>query len=102
MLYSNGLLTISFEATATKCHVLLSTDEHVQINTGAAQIENSLSEKSLGVTIDTKISFEKHIEQIYVKARAKLKTLARITLFMNIQNKKVLMKAFFTGQLSYF
>ena len=102
MLYSNGLLTISFEATATKCHVLLSTDEHVQINTGAAQIENSLSEKSLGVTIDTKISFEKHIEQIYVKARAKLKTLATITLFMNIQKKKALMKAFFTGQLSYF
>ena len=51
-------------------------------------------EKLLGVTIDAKLSFEKHIEQIYAKARAKLKALARIAPFMNIKKKKVLMKAF--------
>ena len=66
----------------------------MQVNIGAAQIENSSSEKLLGVTTDAKLSSEKHIEQIYPKARAKLKALSRITSFMNTQKKKVLMKAF--------
>ena len=77
-----------FQANASKCNVLLSTDEHVQIKIGATQIENGLSEKFLGKTIDTKLSFEKHIEQIYAKARAKLKALARIAPFMNMKKNK--------------
>ena len=83
-----------FQANACKCHLLLSTDEHVQVKIGAAQIENSSSKKLLAVTIDAKLSFEKHIEQIYAKARAKLTALARIAPFMNIKKKKVLMIAF--------
>ena len=53
------------------------------------------------MTIDAKLSFEKHIEQIYAKARAKLKPLAWIAAFMNIKKKKVLMKAFFMAQFNY-
>ena len=45
--------------------MLLSTDQHVQVNIGVAQIENSSSEKLLGVTIDTKLTFVKHMEQYY-------------------------------------
>ena len=56
----------------------------------------------LDVTIHAKLSFEKHIEQIYTKARAKLAALAIIALFMNIQKKKVLIIAFLTAQLSYY
>ena len=87
-----------FQAKATKCHVLLSTDQHAQVNIGAAQIENN--SKILSVTIDVKLSFEKRIEQIYAQTRAKLKASARIVPFMNIQKKKVLIKAFFTAQFS--
>ena len=40
-----------FQANTSKCHVLLSTDEHVQVKIGTQQIENSSSEKLLGVTM---------------------------------------------------
>ena len=40
----------------------------MQVNIDAAQIENSTSEKLLGVTIDAKLSFKKYIEQVHVKA----------------------------------
>ena len=90
-----------FQANASKCHVLLSIDEHVQVKIGTAQIEKSPSKKLLGVTIDAKLSFVKHIEQIYAKARAMLKALARIAPLMNIKKKKVFMKAFFMAQFSY-
>ena len=71
------------------------------VNISAVQNENNSSEKFLGVTIDAKLTFEKHIKQIYAKARAKLKALARIAPFMNIQKKKVLMEAFLTAQFRY-
>ena len=51
-----------FEANASKFHVLLSTDKHVQVKIGTAQIENSSSKTLLGVKIDAKLSFVKHIE----------------------------------------
>ena len=78
-----------FQANTSKCHVLLSTDEHVQVKIGTAEIENSLSEKLLGVTIDVKLNFVKHIEQIYAKARTKIKALTRIAPFMNTEKKRV-------------
>ena len=89
------------QENASNCHVPLSTNEHVQVKIDTAQIENSSSEKLLGVTIDAKLSFEKHIEQIYPKSRAKLKALARIAPYMNIKKRKVLMKALFMAQFSY-
>ena len=59
VLFSNCLVIKSnqFQANASKCHVLLSTDQHVQVNIGAEKTENSSSENLLGVTIDTKIKF---------------------------------------------
>ena len=71
----------------------------MEVNTGAARIENSSREKLPDVTNDAKLSFEKQIEQIYAKARTKLKVLVRITLFMKIQKKKLLIKAFFYGSI---
>ena len=90
-----------FQGNANKCHVLLSTDKQVQVNIGTAQIENTQNEKLLGIIIDSKLNFDKHIQQICSRASAKLKALARIAPFMNITKRKILMNAFFNAQFSY-
>ena len=87
-----------FQGNASKCHVLLSTNKKVHINIGTAQIENSQFEKLLGVTLDSRLTFEKHIQQICGKA---LKALARITPLMDIEKRKISMNAFFHAQFSY-
>ena len=73
----------------------------MQVNIGTAQIENTQNEKLLGIIIDSKLSFDKHIQQICSRASAKLKALARITPFMNITKRKILMNAFFNAHFSY-
>ena len=90
-----------FQGNANKCHVLLSTDKQMQVNIGAARIENTQNEKLLGIIIDSKPNFDKHIQQICSRASAKLKASARIAPFMNITKRKIFMNAFFNAQFSY-
>ena len=73
----------------------------MHVNIGTAQIENTQNEKLLGIKIHSKPSFGKHIQQICIKASAKLKALARITPFMNITETKILMNSIFNAQFSY-
>ena len=70
-------------------------------NIGTAQIKNMQNEKLVGITTDSKLSFDKHIQQICSRTSAKLKALARIAPFMNITKRKILMNAFFNVQFSY-
>ena len=89
------------QANADKCHVLISTDQILHVNIGTLQIENSRCEKLLGVNIGSKLSFEKHLNIICGKARAKISALGRVAPFMNIEKRKMIMNAFFNSQFSY-
>ena len=84
-----------------KCHILLSTNDIVHVNIGTAQISNSNCEKLLGINIDSKLNFERHIGDLCKKASAKLNALARVSHFMTLDKKRLLMNAFFTSQFSY-
>ena len=90
-----------FQGNTSKCHVLLSTDQQVYVNLGTAQIKSSQYEKLLGVTIDAKLCLKTHIQYIFGKANAKLKAVARIVPFMNLEKKNILMNAFFNAEFSY-
>ena len=63
---------------------ILSTDKQVHVDIDTAQIENSHHEKLLGVTIDSKLTFEIHVQQICGKGNSKFKALVRTAPFMNI------------------
>ena len=84
-----------------KCYVILSSHGNVHVNIGTAQIENSKSQKLLGINIDSKLTFEDHINRICKKASTKLNTLGRISYYMDPLKRRLLVNAFFTYQFNY-
>ena len=65
-----------------KCHLIVSTDEPIEIPVGESLIKRSTCEKLLGLTIDDKLSFDTHIKGLCKKANNKLRALARATPYM--------------------
>ena len=82
------------QGNATKCHVLWSRNENIVTKVDSTEIENSQSKKLWGVTIDSQLSFEKHINNIFDKARAKLDAWSWAAPFMNLNLRKMLMITF--------
>ena len=62
-----------------KFHLIVLTNEIVQIQIGNFSIKNSSNEKMLGVIIDSKLNFDNHINNSCNKASKNLKVLARVT-----------------------
>ena len=50
---------------------------------------------------DKKLTFDDHISDICKKAGRKISALARVTPYMGVVKKRILMNAFFTLQFSY-
>ena len=71
---------------------------HVKI--GTAQMENSKCQK-LGINIDSKLTFEDHINRICKKTSVKSNALSRISYYMDPLKRRLLVNAFFTPQFNY-
>ena len=84
-----------------KSHLLLSVDTCLTSNIDNNLIESEKEQVLLGVTIDSNLSFEKHINNICKKASHKLNALARISGYMNIHKRRTIMKSFITSQFGY-
>ena len=95
--FKNNLL----KSNADKCHLLVSTNDRVSVNVDGFKIDKSDTEKLLGVKFDKKLTFDDHISDICKKAGRKISALARVTRYMGIAKKRILMNAFFISQFSY-
>ena len=71
------------------------------MNIDNIELENTSSEKLLGIIIDSKLNFKEHLEGIIEKASRKVNVLSRITPYMNLTKRKLLMNSFFTSQFNY-
>ena len=58
-------------------------------------------EKLLGVKLDHKPTFNNHMSGLCKKASKKVHALARVTPYMNIPKRSIIMNAFFKSQFSY-
>ena len=93
----NGL-----KANPDKFHLILSDPcKEYAINVAEFSISNSLNKKLLGVTIDNKLSFDDHVGALCNKASQKVHALSRISHFMGIKQRQIIMKAFINSQFGY-
>ena len=80
---------------ADKCHLIVSTDEPIEIRVGESLIKSSTCEKLLGINIDNKLDFDTHVKGLCTRVNNKLRALARATQYMSLEKKKLLMNSFF-------
>ena len=84
-----------------KSHLLLSGNTKLIANIDDNLIESEKDQVLLGITIDSNLSFEEHINNLCKKASQKLNALARISGYMDIPKRRTLMKSFITSQFGY-
>ena len=89
------------KANADKCYLVVNSKEKVCTKIGSYNIESSEQQKLLGVLIDNKLTFDKHINNLCAKASQKLNMLCRVSSFMSTNKKRLVMKAFISSQFSY-
>ena len=83
-----------------KCHLLSSAQDERNIQIANMAIKCSKSKKLLGIVLDNKLKFDKHVENICQKASKKLNALARVTNRMELPKRRILMNAFFKAQFN--
>ena len=75
--------------------------ENTSITIGQSPLMESQNDKLLGITVDKKLSFQAHIDNVCKKAGQKLHALARVSKYMNEQQLRITMTSFVTSQFSY-
>ena len=89
------------KANADKCHLLTNISENASLSIKNENISNSLNKKLLGIRFKNNFCFDDHVAYLCKKASQKLNALARIAHFMNINQRRLIMKAFICSQFSY-
>ena len=80
---------------------MLSTQEDANIQISKVTINFSRLQKLLGTVFDIKLKFDKHIENIFQKANRKLNALARVTNYMGLSKRHILMNTFLKTQFNH-
>ena len=88
------------KANPEKSHVILSSNTQREIRFANASIASSPSEKLLGITLDSELKFEEHINKICNIVNKKLNPLHRIGNHMSLDKRKMLLRAFIESQFS--
>ena len=86
------------KANLNKCHLLLSNTDGFNFEISKTVIHNSNSKKLLGVIFDNKLKFEKDIITICQRGNRKL---TRLTPYMELGKRCMLMNGFFSSQFNY-
>ena len=72
------------KANKDKCHLVISNNVEGSVKIDNIELENTSSEKLLGIIIDSKLNFKEDLEGIIRKASRKVNVLPRITLYINL------------------
>ena len=82
------------KANPEKSHILLSNKKTEKVTINDAALTSGVEEKLLGFVLDSGLKSEKHVTGIYNKASEKIHVLSRITSYMPLKKRRLLMKMF--------
>ena len=88
------------KANSDKSHLLLSCNEPSTLVIDGSSIEIN-TEVLLGITIDKDLKFDDYVNNLCKKACQKLNALARLAPYMNVEIRRIVMKAFIESQFGY-
>ena len=89
------------KANPDKCYLLTSSSDKVRICVDNYNIKSSKCEKLLGIKIDNKLKLNTHVDEICKNAGQKLNVLSRVTPYMDLPKRRILLNVFFISQFSY-
>ena len=84
-----------------KSHLLLSYNEPSKLVIDGSSIETNTKEVLLGIAIDKDLKFDDHVNNLCKKACQKLNALAGLAPYMNVEKRRIIMKAFIESQFGY-
>ena len=88
------------KANRDKCHLIVSKNENISMHIGPFEIKNTNCEKLLKIKVDSRLSFNEHLDGIIKKASPKINALSTITPFTNISKRRILMNSLSTHKLT--
>ena len=86
------------KANSGKSHLLMSGTKTTHENIDGFMIKSSQKEILLGINLDSELKFEDNVNFMCKKASQKLYALARIATFMDLKQKRNIMKTFVESQ----
>ena len=89
------------KANPDKYHLLISTTSQSELKIDNVTIKSNICEKLLGIKIDDKLRLNAQVEDLCKKVSRKIHTLDRVTPYMTVSKRRILMNAFFRSQFSY-
>ena len=89
------------KSSADKCHLLVSTNNTVNIKIGNVYTTNCTCEELLGVKFDHKPTIDDRISKLCEKAGRKIQAVARVKPHMNLLKKRIPMNAFFNSRFIF-
>ena len=87
-----------FKSNEDKCKFLLNKNAEQFISVGNVSIYKSTEAKLLGVTFDSALKFDARVSKLCKKANQKLHALLRVSMYMNYEKRRIIMKNFITSQ----
>ena len=87
------------KANSDKSHTLLSFSELSTVVTDGCFIESNIKEVLLGITIDRKLRIDDNVNNLCKKLCQKLNTLSFLAPFMNVNKRRMIIKAFTESNL---
>ena len=95
--FSNNYL----KANPDKCHLFVNTTGNIRINVRNETISNSSNQKLLDIRFNSNFHFDDHVASLCKKASQKLNALTRVAQYMNLAQRRSIMKAFICSQFGY-